>query len=70
MTIDKKLWQNRKQRKELVGDCDRRTQAWRWSIPTLRVSMWAIVRITLPCGRTAIQNRCADSSVSAQICIG
>ena len=24
--------------------------------------MWAIVRITLPCGRTAIQNPCADSS--------
>ena len=38
--------------------------------PRVDESMWAIVRTTRRCDRTAICNRCAGSSASQQICIG
>ena len=66
MTINKERETERRER-NWRGGCGRKTRVWRWSIHTLRASMWATVRIMSPCGRIAIQNQCDDSSASQQI---
>ena len=62
MRTDKKLWRNRKTRKELAWRLQSENPVWRWFIHTPQESMWAIVRMTWRCDRTAIRNRCVGSS--------
>jgi hypothetical protein len=69
MSTDKKLWRNRKAKKEQRDGCSRRTPVWRWFIHTPRESTWAMVRITWPYDRTGTRSWYADSSVSLPICI-
>ena len=69
MRTEKKLWRNRKARKELARRLQSETQVWKWCIRTPRESMWATVRITWPHDRIAIRNGCDDSSASSRICI-
>jgi len=69
MKTDKKLWRNRKARKNWRGGCNRRIQVWRWSIHTPQGSMWATAPTMWRCDRTVMRNRYADSSASPPIYI-
>jgi len=70
MRTDKKLWRNRKARKELARRLQSENPGLEVVHPHAAGIDVATVRITWPYDRIVMRNRCADSSASPRICIG
>ena len=69
MRTDKKLWRNRKLKKELARRLQSENPGLEWSIHTPQGLMRAMERTTWRCGQTVIHIRCAGLNVSLPIFI-
>ena len=69
MNTDKKLWRNRKAKKELARRLQSENPGLEVVHPNAAESMWATKLTTWRCARTVIRNQCVASSVSQRIYI-